>query len=344
MRHEENRLEKIETENKSLIATLDYSELIDRFLRGQDVKPKSKETYRRALKQFFEYLSRRGITQPTHEDILTYKDDLQTGKYKPTGWELSAYTVSSYIISLRKFFKWTEEERIYPNIAHDIKGQKKPKGFNMDALSLEQAQKLLSDIENETLQGARDYAIVNLLIRTGLRTIEVARANIGDIRQQSGQPVLKIQGKGRDSKDEIVVLTDETLKPIKAYIAMRGEGKGDNSPLFISHSNRDYGRRLTTRSISRIVKDRLIASGIDDKKITAHSLRHTAVTLSLIGGATIQEAQSLARHSNINTTLIYAHNLDRIAKAPEKKIDALLGVIKNNVYNVNTKIQEAEVL
>jgi integrase/recombinase XerC/integrase/recombinase XerD len=64
--------------------------------------------------------------------------------------------------------------------------------------------------------------------------------------------------------------------------------------------------------------------GIDDSRITAHSLRHTAITLSLLAGATPQEARAMARHADINTTLIYAHNINRIAQAPEKKIDEFL--------------------
>jgi len=324
------------SDETAITQTLDYSVIIDRFLLAHDIKPKSKETYRRALRQFFTYLSDNGITKPTRESLIAYKAYL-------IDKNLSAYTVSAYIIATRKLFQWTESERIYPNIASQIKGQKKPKGFKKDALSVKQAQKLLTIMETDTLSGARDYALVNLLVRTGLRTIEATRADIEDIRQQSDQAVLFIQGKGRDSKDEIVILTDETLEPIRAYISMRGQGVKDNSPLFISHSDRNYGERLTTRSVSRIVKDKLQASGLDDRRLSAHSLRHTAVTFSLIGGATIQEAQTLARHSDINTTLIYAHNLDRIAKAPELKIDALLGDTRNvNIVNiVNTKMSTA---
>jgi len=316
--------------------TLDYSAIIDRFLLAHDIKPKSKETYRRALRQFFTYLETEGVTRPTRETLIAYKAYL-------IDKQLSAYTVSAYIIAVRKMFQWTESEHLYANIASQIKGQKKPKGFKKDALSVKQAQKLLIGMETETLSGARDYALVNLLVRTGLRTIEAVRADIEDIRQQGEQAVLFIQGKGRDSKDDIVILTEETLEPIRAYISMRGQGVKDSSPLFISHSDRNYGQRLTTRSVSRIVKEKLQASGLDDKRLTAHSLRHTAVTFSLIGGATIQEAQTLARHSDINTTLIYAHNLDRISKAPELKIDALLGDTRgvNNVYNVNTKMETA---
>ncbi|MHB8277486.1 MAG: hypothetical protein ACYDIA_07525 [Candidatus Humimicrobiaceae bacterium] len=61
--------------------------------------------------------------------------------------------------------------------------------------------------------------------------------------------------------------------------------------------------------------------------LTAHSLKHTAITLSLMAVASIQEAQALARHKDINTTLIYSHNLNRIANAPEKKIEVLLADI-----------------
>lgn len=324
------------SDETALETTLDYSVIIDRFLSAHDIKPKSKETYRRALRQFFLYLETEGVTKPSRETLIAYKAYL-------IDKQLSAYTVSAYIIALRKLFQWTETERLYANIASQIKGQKKPKGFKKDALSVKQAQKLLTIMETDTLSGARDYALVNLLVRTGLRTIEAVRADIEDIRQQGEQAVLFIQGKGRDSKDDIVILTEETLEPIRAYISMRGQGVKDSSPLFISHSDRNYGQRLTTRSVSRIVKDKLQASGLDDKRLTAHSLRHTAVTFSLIGGASIQEAQTLARHSDINTTLIYAHNLERIAKAPELKIDALIGDTRgvNNVYNVNTKMETA---
>ena len=321
-------------EERAITQTLDYSVVIDRFLASHDIKPKSKETYRRALRQFFSYLQANGVQQPSRETLIAYKTYLIDKK-------LSAYTVSAYIIALRKLFQWTESEHLYANIASSLKGQKKPKGFKKDALSVKQARKLLTDMETDTITGARDYALVNLLVRTGLRTIEAVRANVEDIRQQGEQAVLFIQGKGRDSKDDIVILTDETLEPIRAYIAMRGQGVKDSSPLFISHSDRNYGERLTTRSISRIVKDKLTASGLKDRRLTAHSLRHTAVTFSLIGGATIQEAQTLARHSDINTTLIYAHNLDRISKAPELKIDALLGDTRkeNDVNIVNPKME-----
>ncbi|MBK7141481.1 MAG: tyrosine-type recombinase/integrase [bacterium] len=98
----------------------------------------------------------------------------------------------------------------------------------------------------------------------------------------------------------------------------------DDEPLFASVSYRNSRQRLSTRSIRRIVKVALRQCGLDSARLSAHSLRHTAVTLSLQGGASPQEAQAMARHSSIETTMIYAHNIDRIAHAPERRIAALL--------------------
>ena len=306
---------------------------VDQYLTAQDIKPKSRETYRKALKDFLKYLSSIIMhTDLLRETILDYKNNLiQRG--------LSAYTISCYLTAVRKFFEYAEAVKVYPNIARGIKGAKRPRGFNKDALTLEQVATLLNSIERDSLQGKRDYALLNLLIRTGLRTIEVIRADIQDIRQVGGDAILNIQGKGRDTKDAYVLLTDETLKPIMDYLQARGK-TNDTDPLFASLSDRNRNNRLTTRSISRIVKTYLIKAGLCSKRLTAHSLRHTAITLSLLGGATIQEAQLLARHSDINTTLIYAHNIDRLVRAPERKIDALLSGLSDNHNNPNNHCKQ----
>jgi len=291
--------------------------LIDRFLRALDIRANSKETYKRGLRQFFTWLKQNRITSPGREDIIKYKNDLNIKG-------LSALTLSGYLVAVRRFFEWLESIKIYPNIAKQIRGAKIIKGFRKDPLTVEQTKELLNSIDTSTLKGKRDFAIINLLVRTGLRTVEVIRANIEDIRQEGGEVVLWIQGKGRDSKDDFIVLTDFTLRAIQDYLQARGKVE-DTEPLFTSLSNRNKNQRLTTRIIRRIVKENLKKIGLNSKHLTAHSLRHTAITLALNGGATIQEAQILARHSDINTTLIYAHNLNRLKTAPERKIDALLG-------------------
>jgi integrase/recombinase XerC len=77
---------------------------------------------------------------------------------------------------------------------------------------------------------------------------------------------------------------------------------------------------MTTRSISRIAKDKLVNAGFNSDRLTAHSFRHTAATLNLLAGATIEETQQLLRHTNSSTTMIYAHHLDRMRNNSENRI------------------------
>jgi len=300
----------------SLAPRTDPGRLYERFLASCDVKESSRHTYRRALRQFMVWVEREGAQSPTRETVLDYKKHLQDR-------DLSSLTVSSYLVAVRKFFEWAEGEKIYPNVARGVKGARSPRNIRKDPLTIDQVKELLMSIDRSSLLGKRDFALLNLLVRTGLRTVEIVGADVGDIRQQGGEALLYIQGKGRDDKDDFVLLTHETLMPIMEYLKERGVSD-DTAPLFASVSDRNGGERLTTRSVSRLVKEYLRGIGLDSGRLTAHSLRHTAITLCLKGGATVQEAKALGRHSNINTTMIYAHNIDRIAQAPERKIDALL--------------------
>ena len=310
---------------RDLIREPELESLIAEFLRAQDVRESSRDTYRKGLKRFLSWLQGRGVTSPTRETLLEYKDALRDAG-------LSPLSVSSYIVTVRKFFTWLEVTRGLPNMARGIKGARRTRGFRKDPLTLPQVKELLASIDRRDILGLRDHALITLLTTTGLRTVEAIRADVEDIRQEGGEALLWIQGKGRDTKDEPAVLPAETLKPLYEYLTARGPAKKD-APLFTSLSNRNGGGRLNTRTLRRIIKERLRAIGIDSDRLTAHSLRHTAITLSLKGGATIQEAQALARHANINTTLIYSHNIDRIKQAPERRIAAMLSGNTDNTGN-----------
>ena len=145
------------------------------------------------------------------------------------------------------------------------------------------------------------------MVKCGLRICEVVRANVEDLR--NGR--LYIQGKGKDEKSEFVRIPQLVEIALRNYLVEIKVKNKECMPLFVCLSNRNNKQqgRMTKRSISRIVKERLKKAGYDSERLTAHSLRHSAITLSLLSGATIQQAQQLARHTNINTTMIYAHNL-----------------------------------
>ena len=302
------------------IMAASLEELIQAFLDSQDIKAGSKATYGRSLKQFTSWLQETGraarMETLTRLDILAYRDRLlESGK--------SAYTIQAYLASVRQLYAWLETEKAYPDITRGIKAGKKPRGFRKDILSQASLRAVLEGINRSTLEGLRDYAIVSLLARTGLRTIEVIRASIGDLRQEAGleagERVLWIQGKGRDSKDDFVLLTEAAVKPILEYLKARGAA-GDSEPLFSSCSDRNKGQALTTRSVSRIVKQALREAGLDSERLTAHSMRHTAISLAVVGGASLQQVQAMARHTDPKTTMTYFHNLDRLTSGAERYI------------------------
>lgn len=279
------------------------AELFERFVNYLDASPKTVETYTKALRQLFNYFSFRGIKQPQREDIVAFREDLKASGHKPT-------TVQNYITAAKLFFSWTAQEGYYPNIADHVKGAKINRDHKKDYLTSSQVKDILGAIDKDSLQGLRDYAIFTLMVTGGLRTIEVIRADIGDLRNAGNNAVLYVQGKGRSEKTEYIKLSQPVEKAIRAYLAARGE-TDESAPLFASLSNNSQGARLSTRSVSGIVKDRLVNAGYDSSRLTAHSLRHTAVTLSLLAGKDITEVQQFARHANITTTMIYNHALDK---------------------------------
>ena len=289
--------------------------VLDDFKRNLDATPSTKETYLKGVKVFLEWCTLNNISEVTHATLIQYKEDLVAQNKKSA-------TISMYMTALKKLYKYLETKGI-KNIASDLKGAKQKRNYSKDPLTLEQAKDLLNSIDRTTKEGKRNYALIHLLLTTGLRTIEIERANIEDIRNVANNSVLYVMGKGRDTKDEYVKLTYETLKAINEYLSTRTI-KDNKEPLFISLSDRTNGQRLKTRSIRDIIKKAYYKIGINSDKITTHSLRHTAITLSLLGGTPLQEVQQMARHSNINTTMIYAHNLKRIESNAEQNIQTLL--------------------
>ena len=298
-----NELQVIDT-RADIVAqqTIDIT-LFERFIAYLDSSQKTIETYTKAIRQLFNYFSLNGITRPTREDIIAFRDELKASGHKPT-------TVQNYITATKLFFKWTAQERIYPNVAEHIKGAKLNREHKKDYLTSRQVKTILEAVERDTVKGLRDYAMLTLMITGGLRTIEVVRADISDLRNRGECTALFVQGKGREEKTEYIKISPEVERAIRTYLTKRGS-KDESEPLFTSTSNNNAGQRLTTRTVSEIVKDRLKSAGYDSNRLTAHSLRHTAVTLSLLAGKDITEVQQFARHSNIATTMIYNHALDK---------------------------------
>ena len=294
----------------------DWRKVVAKFIASQDVRESSRKLYTRTLSQYFLWIETEGkrLNALTREDILEYKDTLLSSG-------LSALTISSYLVVARKFYEWAEGMAIYPNIAKGIKTPRRKQAFKKQHLTENKSRELLDYYREKSL---RDYAIVNLLLRTGLRTIEVVRADVGDITFKGESRVLLVWGKGHTEKDSFVVLTDKAYKPIREYLETRKGGKA-GEPLFTSNSRQNKGERLTTRTISAICKEGLREIGLDGKEFTAHSLRHTTAVEILKKGGEITDVQRVLRHTSPVTSQIYTESIEeelRLQRSPEALLDS----------------------
>ena len=296
--------------------TNNWRGLVATFIASQDVRESSRKLYTRTLSQYFVWMEQEGksLNTLTRQDVLEYKDYLQEQS-------LSSLTISSYITAVRKFYEWAEGEKLYPNIAKGVKTPRRQQAFKKQHLTDAKSKELLDHFQSLSL---RDYAIVNLILRTGLRTIEVVRADIEDITFKGERRVLKVWGKGHGEKDDFVVLSDKAYLPIKNYLAAARRGAKAGEPLFTSTSHQNAGGRLTTKTISTICKDGLKAIGLDGKEFTAHSLRHTTAVAILKHGGQLTDVQSVLRHTSPVTSQIYTESVKeelRLQNAPEMMLD-----------------------
>ena len=251
-------------------------------------------------------------------------------------------TVNLYLSTIRGFYKWLAAEGICDNIAQNVGSVRTNKStFRRMHLENEQGAELLTEAylpksvtgvnsgvtqklrDNENIISLRNYAMLNLMLRTGLRTIEASRADIGDIAFKRERRVLKVWGKGHVEKDDFVVLTDEAWIPIEQYLQERGDCK-PHEPLFATHGLGHTGGRMSTRSIQDICKKNLRAIGLNGHEYSAHSLRHTTGTQILKNGGSMMDLQQVLRHTSPSTSQLYVNTImeeKRLDDASEQILD-----------------------
>lgn len=305
----------------------DWRRCVDAYVAQKDVRPASKSTYAKALHAFLSWADENAVDLNSvgKVDILRYKEQLHAD-------ELSANTQNLYIVAVRGFYAWLAEVGLYGDIARGVKTSKHSKRYRKLHLSDEQGCRLL---EVAQADGLRNYALVNLMLRTGLRTVEVSRANVGHIEMLEGRCILRVWGKGRDSADDFVILSAEAYEPLKRYLDTRA-GLRTSDPLFACEGRGSSGHRLSTRSIQSIIKDSLRKIGLDSHSYSAHSLRRTCGVQILKNGGTMFDVQTVLRHASPATSQIYVDSVKdeiRMQAAPE--------FLLNNSFKNNTHVTGA---
>ena len=312
---------------RKILSPVELQPFIADFLEGAKAlnRPASYQGYKKALERFLGFWQGPGSTHPFGPRLCqAFKVYLEEEK-------LSANTRQVYLSALRLFgrslvfrglMKWNPME--------GIRSPKISPLFKKQPLSLEQVETLLETLQEDTLLQLRDKALLYLMLKTGLRGIEVVRADVKDYQTVPDGHILWVQRKGRDAKDKFVVIVPKVKELFDRYLIRRMQesraaaslGKtwpdGDE-PLFLTCGKRQ-GHRLSTTTLQALIRWWLTVAQVKSPVVTGHSLRHTAATMAIDAGAPLPAVKDMLDHSSLKHTNIYVHTLDRVKRGGESFI------------------------
>jgi integrase/recombinase XerD len=232
-----------------------------------------------------------------------------------TGRPLKFATQASYLISVRRWFRWLAEERILPRlIGEKLELPQQERRLPLDVLSAAEVESVLNQTEVTKPLGLRDRAILETFYSTAIRCGELVRLEVYDLEPERRSLVVR-QGKGR--KDRVLPVGRRALLWLEKYLAdVRPKlvERTNSTRLFVSCHGRPFGRT----NISLLVRGYFDRAGIK-KRGSCHLLRHTAATLMMEAGADLRSLQELLGHSRINTTQLYTHvSIRRLREVHER--------------------------
>jgi integrase/recombinase XerC len=278
---------------------------IARFLQYLRVERNASEltvkSYREDLTCLAEYLGEaRGgqCPEPGSLDVLELRG--YVAALHEAGYAKS--TIARRLASLRSFFRFGQREGwAKGNPAKPLRNPRRGRTLP-HFLSAEDIGRLLWSPPADRPMGLRDRAILETMYSAGLRVSEVVGLDEGDLDLEGG--ILRIRGKGR--RERLSPIGSYAVRALQRWLAVRRlhprQAAGPASPVFVNK----FGRRLTTRSVGRMLEKYLRLTGLD-ARTTPHSLRHSFATHLLDRGADIRSVQELLGHKSLVTTQIYTH-------------------------------------
>jgi integrase/recombinase XerC len=281
----------------------------------KNVSAHTKIAYLADIHEFLKFLTdnnylkdKEEIIDASHEKIREYLSYLY-------GQKIKKITVNRKISSLRAFYKYVlRTGKIKNNPAEMIQALKTEK-YMPTFLSVDEVFELLKSKNDNSFSILRNQAMLEMFYSSGLRLSELAGLNLNDI--DFNQKLVKIRGKGK--KERIVPVGEPAIKAVREYLKKAEELRKDSedvfkTPLFLNAQ----GKRITTRSIARIVSEETAKSGIG-RKISPHALRHSFATHLLNAGADLRAIQELLGHESLSTTQKYtAVNINRMMEVYDK--------------------------
>lgn len=302
---------------------------IEHFLKMKSLKSKNTaKSYERDIKDFFKVdkvrdISLNMVVSVNFFHAEQYIIDLKSRGYAPS-------SINRKISSLSALYRWllkykdniSGKEIIKFNPFGELKDEK-PVVVTKETefLTKEECIILLGSIDTTSIIGLRDKCIISLALTTALRKSEMINIQLKDIRTYGGYDVIEVMRKG--GKKDFVKVQKEIKELIFLYLYRTSRTLENNSEdyLFIGHSTNGLNSVKLNHNTLNLVIDRVCKNAGIKKKLKVHSTRHTAITLVIQAGATLEKVRDFACHSNISTTNRYLHSVDKLKNNPGDLID-----------------------
>lgn len=282
--------------------------------------PKTLQHYHYTAGGFVAWLKEQGILDVAHvkaDHIRRYLIELQRRSLKDT-------TQHAHARGIKTFFNWlVENDYIDHSPMWRVKmpklEQRVPPPF-----SREEIRSLLNACNRRTIQGARDYALILVLLDTGLRAQEICSLKVGQVDMRSG--VTAIMGKG--GKERQIRVGDKARGAILRYLSMRGEEARKTDPLWLSFSRwRAVQGPLQVNGLRSALRRVGDIAGVHP--CSPHRFRRTFALWCLRDGMDMESLRKLMGHSNFAVISRYlrlaGEDIERVHRA-HSPVDNILQI------------------
>jgi integrase/recombinase XerD len=176
---------------------------------------------------------------------------------------------------------------------------------------------LLSGPDREKPEGARDYALILVMLRLSLRVSEVCSLRASSVKWSHGRWALRCKVKG--GREEVWPLPKDLKEAVDNYLRLDRKRReiahsvGEHAYLFQPHTNYrtlDFDKALSTRMVQKIVKKWADYSRLGD--LSPHDLRRTAITRAMDSGLTYRQVQMMSKHRDPKTVMRYDHGRENM--------------------------------
>jgi integrase/recombinase XerD len=293
-----------------------HAELADAFVL-KSISQATRRTYRGAIKGFFQFLKELHPSLVTSDHIIAYRDYL-------LGLKMSANTVALKLSVIRSYYDYLKADGLTdrnPASTRLVAAPPVPDTPAGRALMPKEVRDLLSRPNRTRPEGARDYALMLLMLRLSLRVTEACTARLDNIRWTQGRWTLKL--KVKRGREEVWPLPPDVKQAIDDYLDLDHERRDllqtGGPDQYIFQPRHNFRTRQLAKPISARYAHKIVgrwAQSANLGSVSPHDLRRTVITKLLNDGRSYREVQMVTKHRDPRSVQRYDHARENLERNP----------------------------